>query len=75
MRDLALQRQARWQLQLYIVWWLELRRPLVQKHSCKRVHHPPEVAILDRVSQHVLHSNMKSISQLLQCTLFNIAAA
>ncbi len=50
-------------------------RPLMQKHSSERVHYPPEVAILDRVSLHVLHSNMMLISQLLQCTLFNIAAA
>ena len=44
------------------------------EHSSECVHYPPEVAILDRVSLHV-HSNMMLISQVLQCTFFNIAAA
>lgn len=75
MRDFALQRQAQWQLQVYIMCWLDLRRPLMQEHSSERVHHPLEIAILDRVSQHMLHFNMMLICQILQCTVFNIAAA
>lgn len=47
----------------------------MQENGSGRVHHPLEVAIFNRVSQHMLHSNMLLISQILQCTVFNIAAA
>jgi len=45
----------------------------MQENGSGRVHHPLEES--HRVSQHMLHSNMLLISQILQCTVFNIAAA
>lgn len=75
MQDFALQHETQWRLQVDIMCWLDLRRPLMQENGSGRVHHPLEVAILNRVSQHMLHSNMLLISQILQCTVFNIAAA
>lgn len=73
--DFALQRETQWQLQVDFMCWLKMRRPFMQENSSESVHHPLEVAILDRVSQHMLHSNMLLISQIVQCTVFNIAAA